>query len=114
MQNLTDGTKDTFEIAELYQNKYKEFLERTKNGDNQDLEAFMMESVEGFGKLNDVGAYIDQNTNAVSLGKMVNEDGVRKMSSNKADYFTTNELKSFVQQQFDKYDLNADLAEEVE
>jgi len=114
MQNLTDGTKDTFEIAELYQSKYKEFLERTKNGDNQDLEAFMMESVEGFGKLNDVGAYIDQNTNAVSLGKMVNEDGVRKMSSNKADYFTTNELKSFVQQQFNKYDLNADLAEEVE
>ena len=113
MQNLTDGTKDTFEIGQLYQDKYKEFLERTKNGDNQDLEAFMMESVEGFGKLNDVGAYIDQNTNAVSLGKMVDEDGVRKMSSNKADYFTTNELKSFVQQQFNKYDLNADLGEEV-
>lgn len=115
MQNLKDGTNQAFDIAKLYQDGYSEVTKRTLEDKNQLLETFIMESSEQLAKLRNTSTYIDPNTNAISIGKMVKgEDGVMRMSDSKNDFKTTHELKNLLTQRFDKYDVNKVLSGEVE
>ena len=80
MQALTDGTGQIFDVAEKYQAEYGKFLERTKGGANQEIERYFAERMEGFAKLNDIDSFIDPTTGQVSLGKLVEIDGLKTLS----------------------------------
>lgn len=114
MQALTDGTGQIFDVAEKYQAEYGNFLERTKGGANQEIERYFAERMEGFAKLNDIDSFIDPTTGQVSLGKLVEIDGLRTLSKNPGDIKSIVQLNNILNQKFDRYDLTKDLKKEVE
>lgn len=113
MQALTDGTGQIFDVAEKYQAEYGKFLERTKGGANQEIERYFAERMEGFAKLNDIDSFIDPTTGQVSLGKLVEIDGLKTLSKNPGDIKSIVQLNNILSQKFDRYDLTNDLKKEV-
>lgn len=114
MQALMDGTNQVFDVAQKYQAEYDKFLERTKTGANQEIERYFAERMEGFAKLNDIDSFIDPTTGQVSLGKLVEVDGLKTLSKNPGDVKSIVQLNNIINQKFDRYDLTKDLKKEVD
>jgi hypothetical protein len=114
-ENLKQGTSDAFDVMKKYNDKYGEFMERQKNGENAGLETFLLGEVEGFGNLTSSSLYINPANGQVSAGMRVPRDPSKpydpqtnpytaKMSNNPSDFRTLNSLNFALSAQIDKYD----------
>ena len=114
-ENLKQGTSDAFDVMKKYNDKYGEFMERQKNGENAGLETFLLGEVEGFGNLTSSSLYINPANGQVSAGMRVPRDPNKpydpqtnpytaKMSNNPSDFRTLNSLNFALSAQIDKYD----------
>ncbi len=114
-QNLTDGTKQLFGLSEEYQTEYTEKMKRFKAGESQDLEAFLMENIEGLSNLKNAQSYINSEDGSVSIGKLVDgPGGTRVMSKNPNDFMTVNQLRNRYKEKYDKFDVSATMTMEAE
>jgi hypothetical protein len=69
-QNKMDGTKNLFDLATLYQQVYKDRMEKFNNGEIQALNAYNMSSIEGFADFSKSKAIIDPRDGTVNIGIM--------------------------------------------
>ena len=88
-QNLSDGTGLAFNLIKEYQSSFKTKMDRMNSADpktrSQAIEGVLMESVEGFGKLENMDMLIDPNTGTVNLG-------MKKFNEKTGVYEFTNEI----------------------
>lgn len=113
-QNLTDGVNDLFGISEQVQRDAELKMQRYKDGESQELEAWLMEQVQGLAKFQSAQGYINPATGQVSLGKMVKgKDGVMVLSKEPQDLMSMQQLKNYISTPYDYYDSTAQLQENV-
>lgn len=113
-QNITDGVNDMFTVAEKIQKDAELKMQRYKDGESQELEAWLMEQVQGLANFQKSQGYINPATGQVSLGKMVEgPDGVMVLSTDPADLMSIQEMKNYISTEFDYYDSDAVLRENV-
>lgn len=106
-QNLNDGTNQLFQVAKEYQAQAADIMKRYKGDENQDIEAWMMEQVEGLSNFKNTKAYINPTNFTVSLGmmkkKIIDGKEVMVMDDNPDNYFSINQLRNRMNQRFDRY-----------
>ena len=109
-QNINDGTTQLFNLAKEYQEEYKAKMERLKSNDpnakSQDLEAFFMETVEGFANFTKSKAVINPTNFQVSIGLMKKnpETGVMELSD---EFATVSDLRNRIKGRFDYFNSRA-------
>lgn len=114
-QNLTDGTKQLFGLAEEYQTEYTEKMARLKEGKSQELESWLMANIEGLSNLKNAQSYINQEDGSVSIGKLVDgPSGTRVLSKNPNDFMTVNQLRNRYKEKYDKFDVSGTMTMEAE
>lgn len=112
-QNTTDGTSDTFNVMKEYQQEFKEKMERAQSQDpskaSQDLETFIMSSVEGFANFNKSQLYINPTDGKISVAlkekKMVDGKEIYVMSSDPNNFATVASLRNRIKGKYDLYDV---------
>jgi hypothetical protein len=119
VQNLKDGTSQTFDIMEQWNKDYDEAMTRMQNcgGDtgidcSAAQEQWQMMQAEGLGKLENHALYINPTNFRVTLGKReVDENGnyTGGISKNQNDFAEVQQLRNRVKQRINKYDLQANL-----
>lgn len=116
-QNLTDGTKQAFNLLDEYNAEYKEKMERSKSMDpatrSQYLEQWLMAKGEMFANIRDSKLYINPTTFAVNVAKIKDVNGVRTMSDDPDDFSTINELRNYIKSRYDYFDSDSYLAKQV-
>jgi hypothetical protein len=116
-QNVTDGTKNAFNLFKEYQDEYKVKMERAKSMDpktsSQFLEQWEMEQAEGFANFSKTKLYINPTNGQVSVGKMVRneETGVMELSKNPNDFVTIDQMRNRLKSKYDKYDVDANASQ---
>lgn len=121
-QNLNDGTKTMFDLSKVYQEEFQRKQERAKSLNpaerSQYMESWMMEQMEGLGNLRQTKAVINPTDGQVTLGKLVekeiNGETVLVLSDKETDTYTVNELNMRIKQDFNYYDADAAMQNEVE
>ena len=114
-QNLTDGTKQLFGLAEEYQAEYTEKMARFKEGKSQALESFLMANIEGLSNLKNAQSYINSEDGSVSIGRLVDgPNGTRVLSKNPNDFMTVNQLRNRYKEKYDKFDVSGTMTMEAE
>ena len=124
-ENLKQGAGDVFGIMKEYQEKFGEYVARSKSSIGEDgksippqsgfYEAFMLEEVEGFGNLSSTKPYINPTTGKVSIGRRELQDPSKeydpvtnpytaRMSDNPSDFRTTQELRFAMSSKTDRFD----------
>jgi len=107
-QNLADGTDQAFTLTQEYQNEYKDKMARLKSNDpnasSQELEVYLMQSVEGFGNFNKSELVINPLTGQVMVG-FKNDKGQLESDPNKL--VGINNLRNRTKAKFDKYNMDA-------
>jgi len=106
--NLTDGTKGIFNVAKKFQAEFKRKADRMTQDESAKLEQTLFQMTEGFANFNNSGAYINPTNFQVSLAKkerVKDKDGnfVYQMSDKPQDFFTVNELNTFVSVDLDRF-----------
>jgi len=116
-QNLTDGTKQAFDLLDEYNAEYKEKMARAQSTNpataSQVLERWLMEQAEGFANFKDSKLYINPTTFAVNIAKIKRENGVEEMSTNPNDFTSVNELRNRIKARYDRFDSDAYLQKQV-
>jgi len=116
-QNLTDGTKQAFNLLDEYHAEYKEKMERFKATDpanaSQLLESWLLEQAESFSNFKNSKLYINPTTFAVNIAKVNRKDGVEEMSTNPNDFTTVSELRNRIKARYDRFDSDKYLAQQV-
>jgi len=111
-QNLADGTDQAFTLVQEYQNEYNDKMARLKSNDpnasSQELEVYLMETVEGFGNFNQSELVIDPMTGSVMVG-FKNDKGQLESDPNKL--VGINNLRNRTKSKFDKYNMDAAVAQ---
>jgi hypothetical protein len=107
-QNIIDGTKNLFGLAEEYQAEYAEKMKRWEGDESAYREMWEAETVEGLANLRQVKSYTNPTNGVVSIGKMVKnpKTGVMEMSKKPTDFATVNELRQRLKQKYDRFDMN--------
>ena len=114
-QNLTDGTKQLFGLAEEYQAEYTEKMTRLKDGQSQELESWLMAQIEGLSNLKNAQSYINSEEGSVSIGKLIDgPNGTRVLSKNPNDFMTVNQLRNRYKEKYDKFDVSGTMTIEAE
>lgn len=114
-QNLTDGTKQLFGLAEEYQAEYTDKMARLKDGKSQELESWLMAQIEGLSNLKNAQSYINSEDGSVSIGKLVDgPSGTRVLSKNPNDFMTVNQLRNRYKEKYDKFDVSGTMTMEAE
>lgn len=121
-QNLNDGTKTMFDLSKVYQEEFQRKQERAKSLNpserSQYMESWMMEQMEGLGNLRKTKAVINPTDGQVTLGKLVekkiNGETVLVLSDKENDTYTVNELNMRIKQDFNYYDADAAMQNEVD
>ena len=108
-QNNTDGTKLTFALGQAYQDAYTEKMDRWEKGESQYREVYDMESVEGLANLRTVGSFINPTNGVISLAK---RDANGNLDKNNT--LTAAELMGNIKRNYDTYDVNAVVKNEVD
>ena len=110
-QNINDGTKQVFNLSKEYQEEYKVKMERLKSADpataSQELESWLMGTVEGFANFSKSKILINPTDFQLSVGIMEpdpDNKGVLKLTNNVE---TVNNLRNRIKAKFDKFDTNA-------
>ena len=119
VQNLKDGTTQTFDIMDEWNKEYDIAMERMQNcgGDtgidcSAAQEQFQMMQAEALGKLENHALYINPTNFRVTLGKReVDENGdyTGGISKNQNDFAEVQQLRNRVKQKINKYDLEGNL-----
>ena len=119
-QNLADGTDQAFTLAQEYQTEFSEKTARaaadpgttvgpdgkTITG-SQELETFLMGTVEGFGNFTKSKLMITPRTGKVMVG-FINDKGEVESDPNKL--VGINNLRNRIKAKFDAYDMDAAIA----
>jgi hypothetical protein len=107
-QNLADGTDQAFTLIQEYQNEYAEKMARLKSNDpnasSQDLEVYLMQTVEGFGNFNKSQLVINPTTGEVLVG-FKNDKGELESDPNKL--VGINNLRNRITAKYDRYNMDA-------
>lgn len=120
-QNLADGTDQAMTLAQEYQNEFADKMARAKANPGtavgpdgkpitgaQDLEAFLMESAEGFGNFSKSKLVINNQTGNVLVGFMNPTTGEIETDPNKL--VGINNLRNRIKGKFDAYDMASAVA----
>ena len=106
MQNLIDGTDQTFGLFQDYKDEYEkkmammnESLPVSQQGSN--IMYGILENVEGFSNFQNHQLVLNNNTGVMSIGKVI--DG--KVSTNPNDLTTVEQLKNRIRTTINKFDL---------
>jgi hypothetical protein len=107
--NLVDGTKGIFNVAKNFQSEFDRKAKRMIDGDSAKLEQTLFQMTEGFANFNNSGAYINPTNFQVSIAKkerVQDKDGnyIYKMGEKPQDFFTINELNTFVSTDLNRFD----------
>ena len=107
--NLTDGTEGIFNVSKNFQAEFKRKADRMTQEKSAKLEQTLFRMTEGFANFNNSGAYINPTNFQVSVAKkerVKGKDGeyVYQMSKNPQDFFTVNELNTFVSTDLERFD----------
>jgi len=114
-QNLTDGTKQLFGLAEEYQAEYTEKMARLKEGKSQELESWLMANIEGLSNLKNAQSYINSEDGSVSIGKLIDgPNGTRVLSKNPNDFMTVNQLRNRYKEKYDAFDVSGTMTMEAD
>ncbi len=105
-QNSKDGTKRMFDLAKEYQDEFSVKTERRQKDQSSAAETQFMAMVEGFANLGQTKALINPTTGAISIGKMVDKNGVKTLAEGPDNYMTVNQLRNRIKEKIDKYQLN--------
>ncbi len=113
-QNLTSGTNQMFSLAKDYNKEYAEKMQRLQKQESQELESYLMSTVEGFSNFTKTAGYIDPNTGKVLIAKKVKKtlpDGtvVYEMSKDPNDFASINSLRNRLTSKYDKFDVSKNL-----
>lgn len=115
VQNVKDGTNDTFNMLKEYQANYKDIMDRAKADQSQDLELFVNSQIEGYGDFNKSQIYIDPSTGRMSVAmkekKIVDGKEVYVMTENPNNIATVSSVRSQLKARYDKF--NVDNATDV-
>lgn len=107
-QNITDSVEKIYTVNSQLQEAFKEVNDRTKAGDNQQLERETKVLLEKYGNLQDTEAYINPLNGTIYLGltEIVEEDGksVRRLKKGDGTYLSPDQLQAAAIQKFDKFD----------
>lgn len=121
-QNLRDGSTQAFDLAKEYQAEYKEKMDRMMTNDpnkgSQNLEGFLMGTIEGFANFSKSKLYIDQMTGTVSVAKMIetkDANGVTsyEMDRNRNSFATVSSLRNRIKTKYDRFNTDAALTNYV-
>lgn len=117
-QNLTDGTKQAFDLLDEYNAEYKEKMARAKTMNpaegSQYLERWLLEQAEGFANFKESKLYINPATFAVNIAKLKkNEADVYVMSDDPNEFTTVNELRNRIKARYDRFDSDNYLQKQV-
>lgn len=112
-QNSKDGTKRMFDLGKEYQDEFSVKTERRQKGESSEAETQFMAMVEGFANLGQTKALINPTTGAISIGKMVDKNGVKTLAEGPDNYMTVNQLRNRIKEKIDKYALNDNLSQEA-
>ena len=108
-QNLLDGTNQLFGLSKEYQAEYATKMERMKNADptkrNQDLETWLMGSVEGFANFSQSKPLINPTDYSVNVG-MMKKNPATGMMELTDDVATVNTLRNRIKSKFDYFDVD--------
>jgi len=108
-QNLADGTDQAFSLVQEYQNEYASKMERLKSNNpdmsSQELETYLMGTVEGFGNFGKSELVINPTTGSVMVGFKNPKTGQLESDPNKL--VGINNLKNRIKSKFDKYNMDA-------
>jgi len=107
--NITDGTKGIFNVAKNFQAEFKRKADRMTQEKSAKLEQTLFRMTEGFANFNNSGAYINPTNFQVSVAKkerVKGKDGeyVYQMGKKPQDFFTVNELNTFVSTDLERFD----------
>lgn len=110
-QNINDGTAQLFALSKEYQEEFKVKMERMKSADpatrSQEMETFLMETVEGFANFSKSKPLINPTDFTVSVGIMEpdpNNQGVLRLTD---QVETVNYLRNRIKGKYDYFDSNA-------
>ena len=110
VQNIKDGTNDTFSMLKEYQANFKDIMDRAKNDDNQMLELFTSSQIEGYGDFNKSQIYIDPSSGRVSIAmkekKIVDGKEVYVMTNNPNQIATVSSLRGQLKARYDKFNVD--------
>lgn len=110
VQNIKDGTNDTFSMLKEYQANFKDIMDRAKNGDNQALELYTSSQIEGYGDFNKSQIYIDPSSGRVSIAmkekKIVDGKEVYVMTENPNQIATVSSLRGQLKARYDKFNVD--------
>jgi len=111
VQNMKDGTNDTFNLMKEYQETFSEKMDRYKKGESQDLELWLNSQAEGYANFNKSQVYIDPSTGRVNIAmkekKIIDGKEVYVMTSNPNQISTVNSLRNQLKGKYDKFDSDA-------
>jgi len=126
-QNLNDGTDQAFKLSKQYQDEYKSTMDayNSSNPDEQiqDLNIFLMKSIEGFSNFSQTRLVINPKDGSVGARKLVIDpttgkpkmgaNGLPEFSDNPNDFATINSLNKWMQQKYAKFNVEKNVKEFV-
>jgi len=121
-QNLRDGSTQAFDLAKEYQAEYKEKMDRMMTNDpnkgSQELEGFLMGTIEGFANFSKSKLYIDQMTGTVNVAKMIEKTDANgvisyEMDRNPNSFATVSSLRNRIKTKYDRFNTDAALTNYV-
>jgi len=108
-QNVSDGYNNLFGLAKELQADYSSKMERYRKGDSSISEADVMAMIESLGNIADSQIYINPMNGMVSVAKtkkeVINGKEVTTMDNDPSKMFAVNELRNYIKQKFDKFNL---------
>lgn len=105
--NLTEGTTQLFNLGKKYQAIYSDRMAKFNNGITSQLDADMLARLEGFANFSNHEAYINPTNGQVSIGKLVEKDGVVTMDKTPGSFTTVQQLNFSLSQEINKYQMSA-------
>ena len=110
-ENLTQGTKQAFEVKRKFEEVFQEKVEKATSGEGAGLEMELFKLTEGFGNFSNAGFFINPTDYKISAAKKIkkeapNGDIYYEMSKSPEDFFTMPELMAFASLNLDKFDVN--------
>ncbi len=110
VQNMKDGTNDTFNLMKEYQATFSEKMDRYKKGESQDLELWLNAQAEGYANFNKSQVYIDPSTGRVNIAmkekKVIDGKEVYVMTSNPNEISTVSSLRNQLKGKYDKFNVD--------
>jgi hypothetical protein len=108
-QNLTDSVEKIYTVNSQLQEAFKKVNDRTKAGDNQEIERATKVLLEKYGKLEETLPYVNGLTGSVAIGlteitKDAEGKETRRLRQGDDAYLTPQQLQAASMQEFNNFD----------